>query len=147
MKYSKINECLVWFEYVVSPIAITICFMLFISGCSDDKSAELRDLKNQQRETELKLNSCQSSLEMYRNVDTGSPSTEVETQTLEPQEPSCEVVEYQTITMDNKKTDSCLASSVTSDACGINATDCDSGQAYACLHNVSYKTFTKKICE
>ncbi len=31
--------------------------------------------------------------------------------------------------------------------CGIMATNCESGSAYACLRDVTYKTITKKICE
>ena len=125
---------------------LILSLALILAGCTDHDGKIIDGLERLQKETQLNLQSCQNSLSMYRNSGT---STQEET-TPEPEakpEPQCEDIDYQIITQNGKKLDVCLASSVEAAACGVSASDCESGQGYSCLRDVSYKTVTKKKCE
>ena len=118
-----------------------IILALALAGCTSSND-DSRQLKADLKEAQLNLGSCQSRLEMYTS---SNQSTEVQAEPAAPAEPQCEEQEWTVLSQNGHKLDTCLTTST--EACGIAASDCQSGQAYACLRDVSYKTITLKKCE
>lgn len=127
-------------------LIILLIFLAFLISCTDN-SGELRTKAQALHEAELNLGACQSRLEMYTNTSSSSSVDSTPSEPEAPAEPECQEFEYEVLTQSGKKLDTCHSESVEETPCGIKATDCESGQKYSCLKDVSYKTITKKFCE
>lgn len=126
--------------------AFILSLSLTLVGCSDSPStADMSKLKHDLRFTTEQLESCQSSLSMYRNSNSGSTSTEAEPQE-EAAEPTISECEFVELYVDNKLLATCDNEHFIESACGIGANGCSNGYAYSCLQNIKYKS-VKQTCK
>ena len=128
-------------------IMIFLFALLLLVSCTSSDNSELKAAKHDLRFTTEQLQSCQASLSSYRNGGLDSSQSSAQSEPEQPAEPQCEDIVYHIIYQGNKKLDTCIADNVTDSACGIQATRCDSGYAYSCLKDVTYKTVSIKKCE
>lgn len=117
--------------------------VLALVACSESENkGEFKSLKRENETLSEALQSCKSAL--IKAEETQAP---VYVQPTTPAEPECYEQDYDTLYVNSKKIDTCKSEDVAITECGVKATSCDSGLAYACLKDVTYKTETKKICE
>lgn len=125
---------------------LIITLALILAGCSDNETPDHR-LQSQLRESQMNLQSCQNSLEVYRGGNTSSGGTmqpDAPSEPETPAEPTCESVDYTTVYKDGHLLATCKQVETT--ACGVDASSCTDGYSYSCLTNVKMGSDTKKEC-
>jgi hypothetical protein len=136
-------------------LLITMIVSLAMVSCTSDEDnnskmasriSVLKDALSRCEETTETLKAKLAFQEAGKKFQESS-STSYQEEQEEPTEPQCEDVNYNEIYVDGRLLDKCKADETKTEACGLDANECESGYAYTCLKNVKYKTIQIKKCE
>lgn len=126
---------------------LIVMLTLVLAGCTSetDNSSKLR---SELQESQLNLQSCQSSLDVYRGGTSSNESTPQQEATQEPEQPT----EPRYVTIDAYHITTKLGSTVCYErnnsqndensedlACGMTFSECKDGYIYRCMTDVKYK--------
>jgi outer membrane murein-binding lipoprotein Lpp len=131
---------------------VLIATIALLAGCtSKNDSSQVRSLTYEVESLQDKLNTCQARLSLYtqssvnENTDPSDTSSSTQEEQAAP-EPQCDTVTYDELYVDGRLLTTCVSEDVVRHECGISATNCENGFAYACLKDVKYKTVEKQVC-